>query len=203
MTNTHNHLRIVLIVLFVLLAGALPAFAQVAPSAQDFFDDFNFNQGSSTAPEDINLFTSPDVATFTGGWAGVVGNGDFYQSGFQAWMLEPGDSGGITFETAADNVSFYLATSDGSGSLEVFDSANNSLLSQTSFKTDMTGNFESFDASTLGAVGGIARIELSSPAGVTMAIDDFGVTSVPEPAQFAFLTGVLGACLVVLRRKRA
>ena len=201
-TKTHNHLRIALL---GLLAGALPAFGQVAPPSQDFFDDFSFNQGSSGSPETINLFTSPDVATFTGGWAGVAGVPAFYHSGTQAWMLEPGNSGDITFETAADNVSFFLATSDGTGSLEVFDSADNSLFSQTTgFETNISGAgavFESFDATTLGAVGGIDRIELSSPAGVTMAIDDFGVTPVPEPAQFAFLTGVLGACLVILRRK--
>ncbi len=201
MTKTRKHLRIAL---FGLLAGALSAFGQVAPPSQAFFDDFNFNQGSSGSPATINLFTSPDVTTFTGGWAGSIGNGNFYRSFPQAWMLEAGNSGDITFETAADNVSFYLATTDGSGSLEVFDSANNSLLSQTTgFKTNMTGNFESFDATTLGAVGGIDRIELSSPAGVTMAIDDFGVTSVPEPTQFALMAGVLGACLVVLRRKRS
>lgn len=207
--KTKRHLPILILLLPTLAAAQ----TMISPGDQSLFEDFeSFTAGGSGSPEIFERFDTPDAVTFSGGWSGFAGVGAFYHSGVRAWMVQPQGSGAstgegvIAFETPAANVSFFLASGDGTGEYEVFSDSGDSLFSMTdSLLTDIrpaaSPDFVSLDASFLGASEGIGRIEFRS-SGSPLAVDDFGYTPIPEPALAAALLASGALVVVVFVRRR-
>ena len=86
--------RTAFVVAMSLLAPALNA-GTIATS-------FEFSRG------DFTLGEAPEVITFTGGRARSIGVLSLYHSGSFAWMIDPGQTGTITFETPAQELSFFI-----------------------------------------------------------------------------------------------
>ena len=75
-----------------------------APTDQTVFDDFE-----SIDSSDFTVGTGDVTARFSGGFSSVVGISELYNSGNHAWMVNPGDTGQIEFETNAALVEFFCA----------------------------------------------------------------------------------------------
>ena len=186
-------------VLFTLIAAtlgtAISTAVNAAPMDQDVFTDFE-----SIDSTDFTLGTSPDTANFTGGFSGVAGIFELYNSGTHAWMVNPGDTGTITFETDAETVNFFArtrSTADGNSILTAFDSIDQVIQTQTLTTGD--GWVEVL------FTGAIAKIEFQNLAGCATcmnSIDDFGYTTVvPVPASvWLFGSALIG--LVGIKRKK-
>lgn len=171
-----------------------------APEDQDVFTDFETI--NTSVGEEFSIGTSPEAATFGGdGFSGVAGIGELYFSGVRAWMINPGGTGTIDFETNAATVEFWtrLRTgADGSSVYTAYDDADQVIDTQT---ISTPGAFQLLSFS-----GNIDRIEIVNNA--TMAgdrlmnsIDNFGYTTVPEPS--SLMLGLAAfASAIVARRKR-
>lgn len=79
------------------------ALAQIS-CTPDLTTDFEFNDSSGQ----FTLGTAPKTVTFVGGSSISIGNFDLYQSGFFAWMITPGVSATIAFDTPAKEVEFFV-----------------------------------------------------------------------------------------------
>jgi len=176
----------------------LAAQLQAAPEDQDVFTDFE--SINTSAGELFSIGTSPESATFNGdGFSGVAGIGELYRSGNHAWMINPGGTGVVEFETNAATVEFWTrirSGADGSSVYTAFDDAGQVVDTLT---IDTPGAFQlvSFN-------GDIDRIEIvnnATTAGDRLmnSIDDFGYTAVPEPS--TLLLG-LGAYVALLSKQR-
>ena len=187
--------------LYALIAGALSVVLSVpvyaAPVDQDVFTDFE-----SIASTDFTVGTSPDTAHFIGGFSGVAGILELYNSGTHAWMVNPGDTGTITFETDAATVNFFARTrsvADGNSILTTFDSLDQVIQTQT--LTNVDGWVEVL------FTGAIAKIEFQNLAAAGCSdcmnsIDDFGFSAVPVPAAaWLFGSGLLGLVGIARRKK--
>jgi hypothetical protein len=72
-----------------------------APADQTVFDNFELIDSS-----DFTLGTDELTARFSGGFSGVAGIAELYNSGNHAWMVNPGDTGQIEFENDVALVEF-------------------------------------------------------------------------------------------------
>ena len=112
-----NGLPFLLLALSVLFIGT-----STVAYGQQFSDSFE------TAPDfgDFTLFSSPNSVTFTGGFTQTQGIPGLYETGTASFMVSPGNTATITFETAAPLVTlFYRDQFSGTPSvLTVFDEAN-------------------------------------------------------------------------------
>ena len=156
------------------------------------------------ALEPITIGTSPYTATFTstGGVGGRIrasGGGFAVHSGNQSLIVQT--SGGeftITFETPAYEVDFYAncepilgQTGEIDCTIEVFDTNDNLLVTETNLETSVEATFKpfffTFNANELGAPGGIGKIVYSDEEDVNAGvftrngIDDFGFTPIGAP----------------------
>jgi len=101
-TYRENHrpsgLRFLILALFIVLIGSSTvAYGQ-------FSDSFE------TAPNqgDFTLFSSPNSVTFTGGFTQSQGIPSLYVTGVKSFMVDPANTGTITFQTPAASVTLWL-----------------------------------------------------------------------------------------------
>ena len=179
------------------LGTAISAAALAAPVDQDVFTDFE-----GIAETDFTLGTSPDTAHFIGGFSGVAGILELYNSGSYAWMVNPGDTGTITFETDAATVNFFARTrsiADGNSILTAFDS-----LDQVIDTLTLTPADDWVEVLFTGAIVKIEFQNLASCNDCMNSIDDFGFSAVvPVPAAaWLFGSGLVGLIGVARRRRR-
>lgn len=186
--------RALAITTVVLFCGVTQGFA--APQDQDVFTDFE--SINTSVGESFDLGTSPTSATLDGdGFSGVAGIGELYFSGIRAWMINPGGTGTVDFETNASTVEFWtrLRTgANGSSVYTAYDDANQVIDSVT---IDTPGPFQ-----LLSFTGSIDRLEIVNNAtgnGQMNSIDDFGYSAIPEPTSLAL---GLGACLALVTARR-
>jgi glucose/arabinose dehydrogenase len=89
-----------LIVVACLMTCAIPGVL----SAEDLTTSFEFEDLSG----EFTLGDPPLTVTFTGGEAKSVGNFALYHSGFSSFMIGAGNTGTVTFETPAKQVSLFF-----------------------------------------------------------------------------------------------
>jgi hypothetical protein len=182
--------------LLALLLFAAPAVA--APEDLDFFTDFEDIDPNTTVGEIITVGVSPETADLGGdAFAGVVGDFALYFSGIRAWMVLPGGTGTITFDTLAAQVEFFATahpSAVGTTVITAFDEFDAVIAAVT---LNPAGGFQ-----LISFTGEIDHIDVVNNDGSQMnGIDDFGFTPVPEPGKSLMLfSGV--AALAVLRRRR-
>jgi len=72
---------------------------------------------------EFTLGSSPTTATFLNGLAQSVGIPGLYTTGFNAWMIEPDETGTITFETPGESIDLFFKDqlSSNNSVLTVFD----------------------------------------------------------------------------------
>jgi glucose/arabinose dehydrogenase len=88
----------------MLVAAALAAFTTLPLAACELVNEsFEFDIFG-----DFTLGDPPDTVDFTGGEAKSIGNFDLYRSGSHAWMISPGGTGTVTFESSAEQVDFFF-----------------------------------------------------------------------------------------------
>ena len=182
---------------FAFMLGAQPGAVSAAPQDQEVFTDFETIEAT-----DFSIGSGDVTATFTGGFSGFAGIGELYNSGIRAWMVNPGNTGEIQFETNAAVVDFFARTrsiADGPSVLTAFDSQGQVVDSVTL----TPGNpFEEVIFT-----GSIARIEFANNATAACTtcmntIDDFGFS--PVSANTVDLSGTVqdpggtGLCAMVL-----
>jgi len=98
-----NYLRLFFIIGIATIAIPTLAFG--------FFTSFEFEDLSGEFP----VGDAPDSATFTGGEArGFPGGFSPSHTGINAWVVETGNTGTITFPTSANQVRFFLKDEDSS-----------------------------------------------------------------------------------------
>lgn len=158
------------------LAGIPPGSALASAAALAVFDDFERINAT-----DFLIGTAPDTAHFRGGFSGVAGIPELYLSGSHAWMVNPGHSGEITFETRAAEVAFHArtrSTADDVSILRAFDEQGVQVGEQITLHPG-----DPFRQVILS--GSIARIVFENTASCDTcmnALDDFGFSPVPIPA---------------------
>jgi hypothetical protein len=156
--------KFLLLAVFVALIGF-----STAAYGQQFSDSFE------TAPNfgDFTLFPSPNSVTFTGGFTQTQGIPSLYVTGAKAFMVDPGNTATITFETPAASVNLWLRDQfSGTPSiLTVFDQN-----SQVISTTNATASFVQL-VLTPGCGQFIGSITLQSNGTGMAVIDDFGFTA--------------------------
>ncbi len=172
---------------------------QAAPEDQDVFTNFETINTTTGAP--FSIGTSPESATFSGdGFSGVAGIGELYRSGNHAWMINPGGTGTVEFETNAATVEFWtrLRTgADGSSVYTAYDDADQ-VVDTLTISTPGAFQLVSFT----GNIDHIEVVNNATTAGNRLmnSIDDFGYTAVPEPSTLLLGLGA-GVALVSTRRR--
>ena len=147
--------------------------ALAAPRDQDVFTDFEGIDSSN-----FSVGTGDVTATFTNGFSAFAGILELYNSGRYAWMVDPGNTGEIQFETNAAIVDFFArtrSTADGPSVLTAFDSQGQVVDSVTLTPGD--------PFQEVIFTGSIARIEFANNASegcvsCMNSIDDFGFSPV-------------------------
>lgn len=153
------------------ILGVHSGTALAAPQDQDVFTDFEMIESSN-----FSIGTGDVTATFTGGFSAFAGIQELYNSGIRAWMVDPGNTGEIQFETDAAIVDFFARTrsiANGTSVLTAFDSQGQVVDSVTLNPGD--------PFQEVIFTGSIARIEFANNAscGTCMnSIDDFGFSPV-------------------------
>jgi hypothetical protein len=182
---------------------ALPLFAApavAAPQDLDFFTDFEDIDPNTNAGDIITVGVSPETADLGGdAFAGVVGDFSLYFSGIRAWMVLPGGTGTINFETLAVQVEFFATAHPSAGSTTVitaFDEFDAVIGAPVTLNPGAGFQLVSF-------TGEIDHIDVVNNDGSQMnGIDDFGFTPVPEAGgTLMLLSGV--AFLAALGRSRS
>ena len=162
-------------VLFAMVAVLPLSISSGVPQDQDVFTDF---EGITST--DFTIGTAPEDAHFTGGLSAFLGILELYHSGSFGWMVDPGQTGLIEFQTNAIEVEFYART--------------RSLATQPSVLTAFNDAGSPIDNAVLNAVDGWQLIKFTGSIDhITYqnqdlshmnTIDDFGYT-VPElPGDF-------------------
>ena len=164
--------------------------------------------------EDVSVGSSPFTATFSNGFV-TTAEGYGLRSHPNRWKVLNGETGTITFETPAARVQFYAsavaerpeqvgATGENDGTIEVFDTEDNLLITIEHLPPDINvfGALTlppqvKLIANELGAVGGIAKITLSdkenvNPSFSDTTIDDFGFTPIGAPGFEEVISTVQG-----------
>jgi hypothetical protein len=166
-TYRENHqpkgLQFLTLALFVVLFGSSTvAYGQ-------FSDSFE------TAPNfgNFTLFSSPNSVTFTGGFTQSQGIPSLYVSGLKSFMVDPGNTGTITFQTPAASVTLWLRDqfSGNPSVLTVFDQN-----SQVISTTNATAGFVRLVLPP-GCGQFIGSITLQSNGTGMAVIDDFSFTA--------------------------
>ncbi len=162
------------------------------PTNNTVYSDFNEFVDKDTGFDDFIVGASPYAATFSNGFAPSTPN--FFAA--NAWLIQNGETGTITFETPAARVQFYASTivetaqGQSDATIQVFDTEDNLLTTIGNLLTDIRpGNgslLYTLVANELGSVGGIARITLSDKVDVNTAfsrtrLSDFGFTPIGAP----------------------
>ena len=148
------------------------------------------------ADDDITVGSSPFTATFSDGFVrlGELGN---QRRTCALWRVLNGETSTIIFETPAARVQFYATAvqntatqGESDGTIEVFDTEENLLITLETFPADIREETlppqQKLIASELGAVGGIAKMTLSDKVNVNPSfsltgIADFGFTPIGAP----------------------
>jgi hypothetical protein len=158
------------------------------------FVEFGVGDGLS---EPLVIGTSPNTATFEGGSIVFV-SGAFEQvrSFPHSYAIFNGEEATITFETPAYEIDLFGAavvtssTSDPDGSIEVYDTNDNLLVTLRNLEGDITPEFKpafiTINADELGAPGGISRLVMKDDPDINAlfsrtAVDDFGFTPIGAP----------------------
>lgn len=170
--------------------------AAAAPADRTVFTSF---ESINTAVGQEFSIGDPAIAARFGGdaFSGVLGIPELYFSGIHAWMIVPGGSASVRFESNASRVEFYARTgSTANGALNI------------SARDDLGGVVGSAVLSPgapfqlVSLVGDIDRIELmnlATGASHYASLDDFGY-DVPEPPASLLLAVALA--LLAPRRRR-
>ena len=148
----------------MLLAGDLGVFTD--------FEEFVPNTAVDV-PFDVG--TDPERATFSGdAFAGIANIPELYHSGVRAWMVQPGGTGRIDFETNAAEVEFWARTrsfASGSTVITAFDDAENVIDTITLTAPD--------PFQLISFMGSIDYIEVvNNDLSQMNSIDDFGFTPI-------------------------
>ena len=173
--------------------------AHAAPQDLDFFTNFDAIFPNTDVGEIIEVGTPPETAELSGdAFAGVVGIGQLYHSGLQAWMVLANGTGFIDFIPDAAEVQFWATAhffANGNTVITAFDASD--VMIGTPVTLTPGSGFQ-----LLTFIGAIASIEVENNASNVMnGIDDFGFTPVPEPG--AAWTLFFGGCfLAMLGHKR-
>ncbi len=150
-----------LTILLLAVSGICSAFSQ------DVSTSFEFTSGQFT------LGTSPTSVTFSGGQATTVGQPGLYRTGSNAWFIDQGQTGSITFETPAAQLELFFKNQNllVQSELTLFD-ANNKVI-------------VTFEGSSNGPDGmGFTGVQLTDTAVKTITLknnvkDDPGVPDDP------------------------
>ena len=186
--------------LLMLVLSLLAAPAAAVPQDLDIFSSFEEFNPNSAIGQIIAVGSSPTTTEFSGdAFAGRIGNGLLYHTGFRSWMVLENGMGVIDFVTTdAATVEFWAR-----------------VLSAASGNTVITA-FDAFDVIAGGPVtiipgtgwqlvsftGSIARIDVVNlDANEMNGIDDFGFTPLPEPGAALALTSGSILLLVIGRRR--
>ena len=88
----------------------------------------------------FTLGESPELISFSGGEAQSIGVLSLYHSGSNAWMINSGEAGTISFETPAAELHFFIRNQEaGTGGLvRILDEAGNTLLEQAATDAEWT-----------------------------------------------------------------
>jgi len=160
-----NGLQFLLLALFIVLIGS-----STAAYGQQFPPD-----SFETAPNfgTFTLFSSPNIVTFTGGFTQSQGIPSLYVTGVKSFMVDPGNTGTITFQTPAASVTLWLRDqfSGNPSVLTVFDQN-----SQVISTTNATAGFVRLVLPP-GCGQFIGSITLQSNGTGMAVIDDFGFTA--------------------------
>ncbi|MCH8017398.1 MAG: hypothetical protein IH917_12320, partial [Acidobacteria bacterium] len=158
-----NGLQFLLLALFIVLIGSSTA------AYGQFSDSFE------TAPNfgTFTLFSSPNTVTFTGGFTQSQGIPSLYVTGFKSFMVDPGNTATITFQTPAASVTLWLRDqfSGNPSVLTVFDQN-----SQVISTTNATAGFVRLVLPP-GCGQLIGSITLQSNGTGMAVIDDFSFTA--------------------------
>lgn len=127
----------------------------------------------------FTLGDSPASVTFAGGSAQRIGITSLYRTGLFAWMVAPGETGTITFETPAREVTLYFRDQTASGPtlLDVLDTEGTVIATfegTTAF--DIVGI--TIDPATENAIGSIV-VRNQSATSMT-SVEDFSFCAVEE-----------------------
>ena len=178
------------------LLGASPL--QATPELLDVFTDFE--SINTEVGEPFSIGAPPVTATFGGdAFAGVAGIGELYFSGSRAWMVNPGGTGVIEFETPASTVEFRTRLRTGANGASVYTAFDDFDQIIDTISIESAAAFQE-----VGFTGAIARIEVvnsASGAGQMNSIDNFGFTPVPEPTS-ATLAAVVFLSVATMRRRQ-
>jgi len=172
------------------LLGMQSGSTLAAPQDQDVFTDF---EGITATT--VVIGTGNVTATFTNGFSATAGIPELYTSGIFGWMVDPGNTGEIQFETNAAIVEFFARTrsiADGPSVVTAFDSLDQVVDSVT---LNVGDPFQ-----LVSMTGSIARIEFANNATAGCvdcmnSIDDFGFS----PVGAGNTTSVLAASLPASR----
>ena len=158
-------LQFLILALFIVLIGS-----STAAYGQQFSPD-----SFETAPDfgTFSLFPSPNSVTFTGGFTQTQGISSLYHSGVKSFMVNPGNTATITFETPAASVSLWLRDrfSGNPSVLTVLDE-NDQVISMT----NVTTTFVQVNI-VPGCGRSVGSITLKSNGTGMAVIDDFGFTA--------------------------
>ena len=162
------------------------------PGDQDVFTGF---EGiSTTAPDPFHIGAVPEQASFSGdAFSGVLGQTALYFNGSFSWMIQPNGTGRIDFDRNAAVVEFWARTNPGASqdlTIRALNDAGQQLGGEVTLTQPEAWQLVSF-------AGNIDHILVDNPDAAMAAIDDFGFTSVPEPA-----AGVGLVALVLLAHGR-
>ncbi len=156
-------LQFLILALFIVLIGSSTA------AYGQFSDSFE------TAPDfgTFTRFTSPNSVTFTGGFTQTQGISSLYKSGIKSFMVNPGNTGTITFATPALSVSLWLRDrfSGNPSVLTVLDE-NDQVISTT----NVTTTFVQVNI-VPGCGRSVGSITLKSNGTGMAVIDDFSFTA--------------------------
>jgi len=167
-----------------LIALTGPNAALAAPQDQQFFT--SFEELGLRVVNEHTIGQAPFTATFAGN-AGFRGTAALYRSGTNAFWIERGETGTVTFQQPATVVEFYArdTISNGGGKVEALDSGEAAVAS-----FDLTGNWRLYSFSNLGP---IKSLRLGNNGNGLSGIDDFGFTAMvgmpPEPPLSPVVSG--------------
>lgn len=155
-----------------ILGGIMSGIALATPNKQFIFEDFELIDSN-----DFSVGTENVTAHFSGGFSARVGLSELYNSGTHAWMVNPGETGQIEFETNVAVVEFFArtrSTADGTSILTALDDQGAQVGESVTLNPGDPFQLVSF-------TGSIRHIEFVNNADTSCSdcmnsIDDFGFT---------------------------